>query len=123
MLVASRYFDIKCFKKLWNTLIQTFDILQVQRGLGVAFPYVLVLSLAAMLAYVIFSAVSFAVATKTNLWNMGTNYLKENLPIFSTEQGDTSTFANRMMTDYLAPYIIPLIHNFPQMYEGEEDLE
>jgi len=98
-------------------------IATVQRGLGVAFPYVLVLSLAALVTYVTFSAVSFAVATKTNLWNMGSNYLRENLPIFSTEQGDTSTFANRMMTDYLAPYIIPLIHNFPQMYEGEEDLE
>ena len=88
-----------------------------------AFPYIIVLSLAAAVAYITFSAFSVAVATKQNLWNLGTTYLRDNLPIFSTEQGDTGTFANRMMTDYLAPYIIPLMENFPQVYEGKEDLE
>ena len=89
-----------------------------------AFPYVIVLGLAAAAAYITFSTVSVAIATKRKLWNLGTTYLRENLPIFSTDdQGETSAFANRMMTDYLAPYIIPLIENFPQMYEGEEDLE
>merc|ERR1719507_163292 len=109
----------------WKQLSKSAQngIATVEKGMKKAFPYIIVLSLAAAVAYITFSAFSVAVATKQNLWNLGTTYLRDNLPIFSTEQGDTGTFANRMMTDYLAPYIIPLMENFPQVYEGKEDLE
>ena len=96
--------------------------MQVEKGLSTAFPYVVVLGLAAAIAYVTFYAVSVAITTKQNLWNMGTTFVREQFPLFPTEEGDTNKFARRMMTDYLAPYIIPLIENFPLMYEGEEDL-
>ena len=82
----------------------------IDRNVRLATPYAIVVALIAAVFYATFVVVSAGITLKSNLLNLGTEFLRTNMPLFTggeIENGDL--LSSRMMT-LLPETVLPMVY-------------
>ena len=98
----------------------TLSVITKNAALGV--PYAILLAVFGAILYATFVVVSTGITMKMNLLDLGTEFLRNNMPIFTggeIEGGDS--LSSRMMTETLLPMVYQAFDKFGAIDTAEEE--
>ena len=93
----------------------------IDRNVRLATPYAIVFALFGAILYATYVVVSTGITMKMNLLELGTEFLRTNMPIFAggeIESGDL--LSSRMMTETLLPMVYQAFVKFGAVDTAEE---
>ena len=120
--VLTQYSNLKVpsWEQLSEGARNTISVITKNVGLGV--PYGIVFALFGAILYATFVVVSTGITMKMNLLDLGTEFLRTNMPIFTggeIEGGDL--LSSRMMTETLLPMVYQAFDKFGAVDTAEEE--
>ena len=108
----------------WDTLSEGAKntVSVVSSNIKLATPYAIVFALFGAILYATYVVVSTGITMKMNLLELGTEFLRTNMPIFTggeIEGGDL--LSSRMMTETLLPIVYQAFDKFGAVDTAEEE--
>jgi hypothetical protein len=94
----------------------------VTKNVGNATPYAIILALFGAVLYATFVIVSTGITMKMNLLDLGTEFLRTNMPIFTGGKIDSEDLlSSRMMTETLLPMVYQAFDKFGAIDAADEE--
>ena len=107
----------------WNQLSEgarnTISVISKNIQLGT--PYAIIFAVFGLILYATFVVTSTAITTKMSLLNMGTEFLRNNLPLFTGDEISPDLMSSRMMTETLLPMVYQAFDKFGAVDTMEEE--
>ena len=94
----------------------------VSSNIKVATPYAIVFALFGAILYATYVVVSTGITMKMNLLELGTEFLRTNMPIFTGGEIESADLlSSRMMTETLLPMVYQAFDKFGAIDAAEEE--
>ena len=96
----------------------------ITKNVGNATPYAIIFALFGAVLYATFLVVSTGITMKMNLLDLGTEFLRTNMPIFDFNPGKIDSedlLSSRMMTETLLPMVYQAFDKFGAIDAAEEE--
>ena len=96
----------------------------VSSNIKVATPYAIVFALFGAILYATYVVVSTGITMKMNLLELGTEFLRTNMPIFDFNPGKIDSedlLSSRMMTETLLPMVYQAFDKFGAIDAAEDE--
>ena len=94
----------------------------ITKNVGNATPYAIIFALFGAVLYATFLVVSTGITMKMNLLDLGTEFLRTNMPIFTGGKIDSEDLlSSRMMTETLLPMVYQAFDKFGAIDAADEE--